>query len=53
MAGSGVFYKSHHNKRGRSRAAILVPSRLALGADPDAVRHSDLYAGLVGWIYMG
>ena len=51
--GKWGFYNSHHNKRGRSRATILVSSRLALGTDPDSGRHSDLYAGLAGGIYMG
>ena len=45
--------KSHHNRRWRSRAATLVPSRLALGAAPDSDCPSDLCAGLAGGIYMG
>jgi len=43
----------HYNKRGRSTGAILVPSRLALGADADASRYTGLYAGLAGGIYLG
>jgi len=37
----------------RSTAPMLVPWRLVLGAVPDWVRHSDLYSGLAGGIYLG
>jgi len=33
--------------------ATLVPSRLALGIDPDSVSHPGLYAHLACGIYMG
>jgi hypothetical protein len=52
--GSGMWgiYKSHRNRPGCSRGTIPVQPRLALGADPDSIRHSDLYAGLEGGIYL-
>jgi hypothetical protein len=45
--------KCRHNKRAHSKAVILVPWRLALGPDLDAVRHAHLYPGLADGIYLG
>jgi hypothetical protein len=51
VAGSGALKMSRH-KRARSRASILVSSRLDFGADLVSVRRSDLYAGLpAGFIW--